>query len=234
MTVEIINIDCMEYMAGLSDKAFDLAVVDPPFFKGVTDASFYGTGLSGSGVKRGVYKRIDNWDKEIPKQKYYKELCRVSINQIIWGINYFHFKNVPHGRLIWDKINDHSTYSKAEIASNSFIKSVQMFRYRWCGFQQGATCQVVERRIHPTQKPIALYQWIYQNYAKPGQRILDTHLGSGSSAIAAHYAGLDFVGCELDKEYFEAARKRFDQQTRQKTLFAPEPVRQKHNQLNMI
>jgi len=190
----------MEYMSGCADKSFDLAVVDPPFFKGVAEASFYGRGLSGSGNQRGQYKRIDSWDKEIPGQKYHVELCRISKNQIIWGINYFDFKSITSGRLVWDKINEHSTFSKAEIASCSLISSVQMFRYRWCGFQQGPTCQVIEKRFHPTQKPIALYAWIFQNYAKSGDKILDTHGGSFSSAIAAHYAGLDFVGCEKDKE----------------------------------
>lgn len=212
--------DCMEGMAQYPDKWFDLAVVDPPFFKGVAKKSFYGNGLSGSGNKRGNYKDIAAWDSNIPESDYYDQLVRISNHQIIWGINYFHFNNVPHGRLIWDKVNDASTFSKAEIASCSIIESVQIFRYRWCGFQQGPTCQVVDERFHPTQKPIALYDWIYKNYLPKGGKVIDTHLGSGSNRIAAYKAGnIDFVGYEIDADYYAAQEKRFIQHIAQTKLF---------------
>lgn len=221
--IQLFNMDCMEAMRGMKDKEYDLAIVDPPFFAGVANPSFYGVGLSGSGNRRGRYKKIDSWDTQIPNQEYYQELCRVSVNQIVWGINYFNFNDVSSGRLIWDKVNDHSTFSKAEIASCSLIKSVQLFRYRWCGFQQGPTCQVVEKRFHPTQKPVALYKWLLKHYAKPGNKILDTHLGSGSSAIAAYDMGFDFTGYEIDEEYFAAAKDRLDKHMKQGRLFDDVP-----------
>lgn len=208
----------MAYMATLPDKAFDLAIVDPPFFKGVANGSFYGTGLSGSGRKRGVYKKINNWDSNIPDQNYYNELCRVSVHQIIWGINYFQFKNLPTGRIVWDKRNDDSTFSNCEIASCSLITSVKIFRYQWNGFLQEPGF-IKEERHHPTQKPVQLYKWLLTNYPKISDRILDTHLGSGSSAIAAANMGFEFVGCELDIDYYNTAVKRFKEQTAQTNMF---------------
>lgn len=208
--VNLIHGDCMEFMRELPDGYYQLAVVDPPFFKGVANGSFYGTGLSGTGRKRGVYKKIDNWDNNIPQHDYYLELCRVSVNQIIWGINYFNsFVGVPVGRLIWDKKNDHSTFSNCEIASCSLIDSVKIFRYQWNGFFQEQGYEK-EQRFHPTQKPIALYKWLLQNYANPGDRILDTHGGSMSHAIAAYDLGFDLDIIELDTDYFNAAKNRFD------------------------
>ena len=152
----------------------------------------------------------------IPDEKYFLELLRVSKNQIIWGCNYY-AKFIPNvGRLVWDKKNDTSSFSNAELASQSFSKGVFTFRHTWNGM---ITDGKPVFRIHPTQKPIELYEWCLQKYAEKGQSILDTHLGSGSSAIAAHYYGVDFVGCELDKDYYKAACERFDKETAQKTLF---------------
>ena len=160
----------------------------------------------------------DVWDKNIPGPKYFDELFRVSKRQIIWGCNYY-ARHIPHqSRIIWDKINDNTPFSQAEIASYSEGVKVYMYRYKWNGMLQ-ADMKNKEKRIHPTQKPMRLYQWILTNYAKPGQRILDTHLGSGSSAIAAHYFGVDFVGCEIDEHYFNLAKQRIDQETRQIALF---------------
>lgn len=215
MTITLLNIDCMEYMATLPDKAFDLAITDPPYFEGVANENFYGASISKHGVKR-LCSESSNWDSNIPKEDYFIELKRISTHQIIWGINYYEFSGTT-GRLIWDKKNDESTFSNCEIASCSLIEHVKIFRYLWNGMLQG-DMKNKEIRIHPTQKPVKLYQWLLTNYAKPNQRILDTHLGSGSSAIAAHYFGCEFVGCELDKDYYEAAVKRFNQATAQKSL----------------
>ena len=210
--------DNMEYMKNISDKYFDLAVVDPPYFKGVANENFYGSKISSTGVKR-LCSKSDNWDSNIPTAGYYNELVRVSKNQIIWGCNYFKFLQ-PIGRLVWDKQNDSSTFSNCEIASISMIDSVKIFRYIWNGMLQG-NMKEKEIRIHPTQKPIKLYEWIYINYAKEGMKILDTHLGSGSSAIAAYNVNmnLDFTGIEIDEEYYRNAIKRIRYETLQESLF---------------
>lgn len=219
MISEVKCMDNLEFMSQFPDKFFDLAIVDPPFFKGVATAGFYGKGLSGSGRKRGQYKEIANWDSNIPGQDYYELLLSKSKHQIIWGINYFpDFTKVPAGRLVWDKKNDDSTFSDGEIASCSLIDSVRFFRWKWCGFLQ-EDAKNKEIRIHPTQKPISLYRWQLREFAKAGDKILDTHLGSQSSRIAAHIEGFDFWGCELDPEYFEAGCKRFNQHIQQQVLF---------------
>lgn len=215
MAVVLLNIDCMQYMAGLPDKSFDLAIVDPPYFEDYGKEIFPGAEISTTGVMR---NRFESKQWNIPSEEYFKQLIRVSKEQIIWGFNYYSIKNISSGRIIWDKKNDTSSFSKAEIAYCSKHNSVQIFRYTWNGMIQENMRQK-ERRIHPTQKPVALYRWLLENYAEKGQRILDTHLGSGSSAIAAHYFGCDFVGCEIDGHYYRAAKERFEKQTSQKSLF---------------
>jgi len=234
MTVEILHCDCMEYMAGCADKSFDLAVVDPPYGIGESNSDFESRCVSSQKWKTArfitKYNR-KNWDNEPPAEEYFQQLNRVSKDQIIWGGNYFidHLRKTPCF-IVWDKLNGGSDFADCELAWTSYKSATRKFTWLWNGFQK----QTPEKRIHPTQKPIALYRWIFQHYAKPGQRILDTHLGSGSSAIAAHYAGLDFVGCELDQEYFDAATKRFKEETRQMSLFKPEKVRTKHKQDKLI
>lgn len=217
MSVELLNIDCMEYMASLPDNAFDLAIVDPPYGIG-EDASHNNTGdrptskwMKPTSQK---YKVFD--DSRVPNEKYFTELKRVSKNQIIWGGNYFTEYLAPSkGWIVWDKKADiKECLSMCELAWSSFDRKCNKFSFLWAGFKKAK--QV--KRIHPTEKPRDLYDWILENYAKTGQRILDTHLGSGSSAIAAHYFGVDFVGCELDKDYFEAAMARFERETRQLAL----------------
>ena len=200
----IYNQDCMEAMKSMPDKAYGLAIVDPP----------YGLGIDGQKEsKKG--KKSDrkghaqkDWDNAIPKAEYFEQLFRVSKNQIIWGGNYF---NLPATRCVicWDKMQPWPNFSAWEYAWTSFDYPAKLFKY---DNRTGG-------KIHPTQKPVALYNWILRNYAKPGQRILDTHLGSGSSAIAAHYFGCDFVGCEIDVDYFNAARERFDRETRQVAMW---------------
>lgn len=213
---EVYNMDCMEYMRNIPDKFFELAVVDPPYFDGPNRLGYYGKDITSFGVKRKGYKAI-HW--EVPQKEYFVELFRVSKNQIIWGINYFPYSIFDSGRIVWNKVNGKSSFSDCEIAYCSLIKTVRMFTYMWNGMCQGKSIEEGniqkgdkrknETRIHPTQKPIALYQWIYKNYAKPGDKILDTHLGSGSSRIAAYKMGFDFYATEIDKEYFEAQERRF-------------------------
>lgn len=200
MSVELINIDCMEYMKNLNDNEFDLAVVDPP----------YGIGISSNPVRQQHKKK--KWDESIPSVKYFEELRRVSKKQIIWGGNYFiSYLGNTKGFLIWDKKQPHDfSLAMCEFAWSSVQKPAKIFRYSVLA--EGG-------KIHPTQKPVKLYDWIYSNYAEKGQRILDTHLGSGSSAISAHYAGLDFVGCELDEDYYKSACQRFDRETAQIDMF---------------
>lgn len=196
--------DCMEYMRGLPDKAFDLAIVDPP----------YGIGnfVQTSGNVRGA---AVTWNDSIPQAEYFKELERVSVERIIWGANYYNCFNDKGGAIVWWKhIPPESNLSECEIASYSRLKRVAYLDMRWQNIGRG------EQMIHPCQKPVALYEWLLTNYAKPGQRILDTHLGSGSSAIAANNLGFEFVGMELDADYFNAACKRIQQATAQERLFA--------------
>lgn len=199
----------MEYMAGCDDNSFDLAIVDPPYGIGADG----GIGSNNKGI---VKKYSRKWDNTIPIHLYFSELKRVSKNQIIWGVNYFNY--LSGGRIVWDKDRT-GNFSDCELAYQSFSIGVKKYKYRWNGMIQG-DMKNKEHRIHPTQKPVALYNWLLRQYASKDQRILDTHLGSGSSAIAAHYFGCEFVGCEIDKDYYDAACKRFKEETRQLRLFS--------------
>jgi len=206
MAVELLNIDCLEYMKTLPDKAFDLAIVDPP----------YGIGMAGGkvGNSKTDYKKFYGNDSAAPSADYFVELRRTSKNQIIWGANHF-IKNIAMNSpcwIAWDKVQPEKfTMAMIELAWTSFDSPAKLYK------QRIVSADVT--RIHPTQKPVKLYEWLLANYAEKGQRVLDTHLGSGSSAIAAHYFGCDFVGCELDKDYYQAAKERFDRETRQQGLF---------------
>ena len=207
MTVEILQGDCMDYMRTLGDNAFDLAIVDPPY------------GLGNSVVNSGGrFKRYNNpngnWDKEIPPPAYFTELSRISEKQIIWGGNYFSLTPTG-GWIFWDKERGKDvSFADGELAWTNFLRVLKKAPIRYDGFIGSEVS-----RIHPTQKPVKLYQWLMSNYATPGDRILDTHLGSGSSAIAAHYGGFDFVGIELDADYYRAACERFDHETAQQALW---------------
>lgn len=217
---KVYNMDCMEYMRSLPDKYFDLAVVDPPY--GI-DAD-----IKNSTNKKQSKKSASNskdygsqlWDSEIPSEEYFSELKRVSKNQIIWGANYF---GLSGGFIFWDKCVTMPAYSKGELAYCSLINSVQYFKYAWHGMIQG-NMKDKELRYHPTQKPIALYTWLLQNYAKQGDKILDSHLGSGSSRIAAYDLGFDFYATELDTDYFNDQEQRFQNHIKQQKLFTPQPV----------
>ena len=213
MTVELLNTDCMSYMKTLPDNAFELAIVDPPYGIDVAKNGKVG-GESLAQVKDYGAK---DWDRFAPDKNYFNELKRISKNQIIWGANHFignfGFNQSSPCWIVWDKQNT-GNFADSELAYTSFKTAVRNFKYTWNGMLQG-DMKNKEVRIHPTQKPIKLYEWLLKNYAKEGDRILDTHLGSGSSAIAAHYAGFDFVGMELDEDYYKAACKRFDSETAQ-------------------
>jgi site-specific DNA-methyltransferase (adenine-specific) len=219
MTIELLHIDCMQYMAKLPDRAFDLAIVDPPYGIGVASQNNKKRG------KLGSHYENKNWDDSAPEQEYFEQLVRVSSNQIVWGANHFADK-LPCPKspcwIVWNKMTVGNT-ADCELAFSSFKTAVRRFDFMWEGFWQG-DMKNKEQRIHPTQKPVKLYEWLLTNYAKPGDRILDTHLGSGSSAIAAHNLGFDFVGCELDRDYYEAALARFNKHKAQGSLFAPEQI----------
>jgi site-specific DNA-methyltransferase (adenine-specific) len=206
---EVTNEDCMELMKRYPDKYFDLAVVDPPY--GINRSGQNETFTKNPKHKR-KYIKTKNWDKSIPDFMYWNELFRVSKNQIIWGANYFtKYLNSSMGWIFWDKGQDLSM-SDGELAYSSFNRALRRVKIN------RVQLKIEGETMHPTQKPIKLYDWIYKNYAKEGDIILDTHLGSGSSRIAANKAGLDFVACELDKDYFDAQEKRYKEFTSQLKL----------------
>lgn len=199
----------MDYMRQFPDKFFDLAVVDPPYGIGEDGAKNHSRGKCAEATKY----TPKQWDKAAPDEVYFKELMRVSKNQIIWGANHF-ISRIPYDSscwLVWDKLNGNTDFADCELAWTSFKTAVRKFTFRWQGMLQG-NMKHKEIRIHPTQKPVALYAWIFKNFSRGGQKILDTHLGSGSSRIAAYKMGLDFYGCELDKEYFDKMEQRFQQE----------------------
>jgi site-specific DNA-methyltransferase (adenine-specific) len=202
--------DCIEGMKQYPDKWFDLAVVDPPYQNadaiGLIDNKKKGT----QATKRTNYRLFENI---APTDEYYIELERVSKNQIVWGGN---FLGLCGGVIVWQK--NGTAFGEAEVAICSTHKSVRVFEYTWNGMLQG-DMKNKEHRIHPTQKPVALYEWLLHNYAKQGDKILDTHLGSQSSRIAAYKNGFDFTGFELDAEYFEKGNKRFDEFKSQLRMF---------------
>ena len=216
--INIYNQDCMEAMKEMSDNQFDLAIVDPPY--GIGFGEFNRTNKDSNGVryKANKYKQGD-WDNAIPNDNYFKELIRVSTNQIIWGGNYFSYlwKNGCKGFIFWYKGNPVPNFSDGELAWTSFNKVAKQFNYRYYGGLEGKTS--ASKKIHPTQKPIQLYEWLLMNYSKEGDKILDTHLGSGSIAIACHNLGFELIACELDQEYYNAAIKRINNHIAQQRLF---------------
>ena len=206
----------MELMARYEDNYFDLAIVDPPYGIGLDgDISIRKPDRPSTWNKEDKYTR-KNWDKETPSDEYWTELFRVSKNQIVWGGNYF-TDNLPVSKcwVFWDKMFDETfNFSHGELAWTSFDK--QLLKYT---ISSKAETRGGKDRIHPTQKPKKLYEWLLHNYAKVGDKILDTHLGSGSIAIACHNRGFDLTACELDKEYYDKAMKRLKEHTAQQRLF---------------
>ena len=224
-------IDCVSFMRGLPDKAFDLAIVDPPY------------GIGEDGLKNHSRGKIapptkytpKSWDSSAPEREYFEQLKRVSKNQIIWGANHF-IENIPDSNsscwIVWDKENGENDFADCELAYTSFDTAVRRFKFRWAGMLQGNMANK-ETRIHPTQKPVALYRWLLRNYAKPNDTIFDSHMGSQSSRIACHMEGFDFTGCELDPEYFEQGNKRYENFL--KTYGTPDPEKAiKGQQINLF
>lgn len=231
----ITNEDNMAMMARYPDKFFDLAIVDPP----------YGIGWDGEKLSMSAGERKDGtrrkdsswraknyekkykdkkWDDKAPQIEYFSELFRVSKNQIIWGGNYFDLPRTG-GWIIWDKKKPEDfSLSQGEMAWYSMGQSLRFFRWLWHGY--GQEVGEKEERIHPTQKPVALYKWLLSKYAKPGQKILDTHLGSGSHAIACIDLGFDLWACEKDKDYFNDSMKRIKEHQAQETLFKKEEIQE--------
>ena len=220
--ITITNEDNMLLMARYPDKYFDLAIVDPPYGIGASEMTM------GSG-KNKKYKKGKKWDNDTPNKEYFTELKRVSKKQIIWGVNYFDGMGLNGGRIIWNKLGKDigrrkvaPTFSECEIAYYSDANNVKMYSYTYIGNVQGNDYQILwseTNRIHPTQKPIELYKWLIDNYAKEGDKILDTHLGSGSIAIACHDYEFELTACELDAEYYEKAVQRIKNHTSQQRLF---------------
>lgn len=223
---KLYNIDCMDGMKLIPDKYFDLAIVDPPYFNGPNKRMYYGRNINKLPVRKRFYEPIESWD--IPSKEYFEELKRVSKNQIVWGINYFDCYLGP-GLIIWDKVNGESTFSDCEVAYCSMHNKTKMFRYMWNGMMQGKSISEGhimqgdksknEVRIHPTQKPVNLYKWTLLNYAKPGDKILDTHVGSASSLVACYEMGYEFLGFEKDKNMFNLANKRLSDVMNQINFF---------------
>lgn len=215
--IEITNEDNMLLMARYPDNYFDLAIVDPPY--GI-DADNKNNGKNSDRHEKTSLAKINtfkktNWDNEIPTDKYFNELKRVSKKQIIWGANFFGLKG---GYLYWHKNVTMPTYSTGELAWLSWLKKLDFVNITWHGMLQ-QDMKNKEIRVHPTQKPVKLYEWLLVNYAKENDKILDTHLGSGSIAIACHNRGFNLTACELDKEYYDASIKRIEQHIAQLTLF---------------
>lgn len=205
-------------MARYPDKYFDLAIVDPP----------YGIGEDGSKnqtrckiAKSKNYKSFAGQDLLPPDINYFLELKRVSKNFMVWGANHF-IENIPNANsscwIVWDKDNGETDFADSELAYTTFKTAVRNFKFRWQGMLQ-QDMKNKEIRIHPTQKPVSLYKWLLDKYAKQGDKILDTHLGSGSIAIAAHDYGFELTACELDAEYYEKAIQRIKNHVSQQRLF---------------
>jgi site-specific DNA-methyltransferase (adenine-specific) len=228
--VTMLNCDCMEYMASLPDKAFDLAIVDPPYGIGVDGKNIIANPSDKNNVE--FQSRAHDWDAYAPDENYFNELKRVSTNQIIWGGNYFlDILGYCKAPIIWDKLNGDSLYADGELAwtSPGLPRNLKIFRHQWCGAFKDSERGAV--KIHPTQKPVALYKWLLSRYAKPGQKILDTHGGSGSICIACHDMGFDLTWMEIDRGYYEEAVKRYKDHSMQSSLFEPKELQSKGKDL---
>jgi site-specific DNA-methyltransferase (adenine-specific) len=241
--ISLYNVDCMEFMRDLPDNAYDLAIVDPPYGIGEDGGKSKSRVVRKNGeIRHGTDKRNGatiwrkppqykpkKWDSAPPPPLYFDEIFRVSKNQIIWGANHFSNMMPPSsGWIVWDKVNGNTDFSDCEIAFSSFNKGIRMLSFMWNGMLQGRSASAGktlqgdvskrEKRIHPTQKPVALYKWLLSNYASEGDKIFDSHGGSMSIAIACHDKGFDLDLCELDKDYFEAGKKRYLQHAAQLKL----------------
>jgi site-specific DNA-methyltransferase (adenine-specific) len=215
--INITNECNIKLMARYPDNHFDLAIIDPPY--GIGESSNDNKGRSKLAKSKDYGSK--KWDDNAPNKDYFKELKRVSKNQIIFGANHF-IENIPNANsscwIVWDKVNGENDFADCELAYCSFKTAVRMTSIRWHGMLQH-DMKNKELRIHPTQKPVKLYEWLLMNYAKEGDKILDTHLGSGSIALACHNLKYNLTGCELDKEYYDEAMLRLKQHQQQLTMF---------------
>lgn len=216
---EAFNIDCMEYMKTLPDKYFELAIVDP-IYGDVTQGGYMTNPQTCDKLAKAVNYHLPLWSQGKTPPEYFKELFRVSKNQIIWGGNYVQtsINSDSQGWIVRDKENGDNNFADCELAWTIFNRVTRQLTFRWAGMLQG-NMKNKESRVHPNQKPVALYEWLLTHYAKQGDKILDTHLGSGSSRIAAYNLGFDFVGCEIDADYFKAQEERFKAHIAQQSLF---------------
>lgn len=221
--INIYNRDNLEAMREMEDNQYDLAIVDPPYgiTKGMTAGKRGLEGIPGKNKRKEIYDLGDADWNIAPSDEYFKELLRVSKNQIVWGGNYFPqlWSQPSRGYIVWDKRQISKLHADCEMAWTSFDRNAKIFKYRWCGnkVEYGNGSKI--DRFHPTQKPISLYSWILRNYSKPGQRILDTHLGSGAIAIAADDFGVSLDGYEINETYYTKALERLDTHRRQYKLF---------------
>ena len=218
-TIEIYNEDCMPALEKMQENEFELAIVDPVYGDSIITGG-YTSGRGGGVAKQHKYNQ-KLWSQKKTSKEYFDLLKMKTNNQIVWGGNYFVKEiNENHGGwILWDKKNGEVSFSDGELAYTSFDRALRIFRYLWSGMLQEKMGKDKEKRITPTQKPVALYKWLLKNYAKENDRILDTHLGSGSIAIACWEMGFDLVGYELDKDYFDATCKRLNDHFRQGVLF---------------
>jgi site-specific DNA-methyltransferase (adenine-specific) len=216
--ITVTNEDNMELMSRYPDNYFDLAIVDPPYGLDFSKYNRVSKRSNGDRYISNDYKKGD-WDKSSPNEDYFEELKRVSKHQIVWGGNYFPqlWTNGCKGFIFWYKGNPVPNFADGELAYCSMNKVAKQFDFRYYGNLEGNSS--AKEKIHPTQKPEQLYNWLLDNYAKEGDKILDTHLGSGSIAIACHNRGFELTACELDKEYYDNFVKRFKQVTAQQSLF---------------
>lgn len=232
-------IDCLLFMKDKPDNYYDLGIIDPEYGRGESggvNRSGYVKQKNGSKlyVDGNKYKN-KNWDTKPADKIYFDELFRVTKNQIIWGCNYY-YTNFGSGRIIWDKCNEGTDQSDCEIAYNSTTSRIDKFTYMWRGMMQGKSIteghiqqgnkKLNETRVHPTQKPVALYKWLLTKYAKPGNKILDTHSGSGSLRIACHDLGFYLDSCEIDKDYYRDNQARYEQHTQQTELFEKQEIQE--------
>lgn len=234
--IALYNANCVDVLAEFPNDFFDLAIVDPPYGIGADKPSKKPELVK---QRNGEYLKVKsvpysskNWDI-VPDIEYFNQLFRVSKNQIVWGCNYFPHVKFKSGRIVWDKMNGLSDQYGCEIAYQSFNNRTDIVHYMWSGMFQGVRCsmrvedaicqqgnkKLNEKRIHPTQKPVKLYKWLLSHFAKKGDKILDTHLGSGSICIACHDLGFEMVGIEIDSDYFNDAKTRLIKHQAQKTLF---------------
>jgi site-specific DNA-methyltransferase (adenine-specific) len=222
------NEDCLIGMARYPDKHFDLAIIDPPYGIGESLKKRENTISEKWKSPKKKIHATKTWDIEKPGDDYFVQLFRVSKNQIIWGANYLvdKIQKPSMGWIFWDKKNGNSDFSDGELAYTSFEKGLRKFEWLWNGFQK----EKPEKRIHPTQKPVALYKWLLTNYAKTGDLILDTHVGSASSLIACYDMGFDAVGFELDADYYKASKQRLEDFMRQPRI---EQVAETYEQIGL-